>query len=398
MNLGIYANWDVRRGNDGFYIESIHAKYIDAFFKKAEKIILLSSVSSNKDIPDNYVYISFNKVELISLPYISSYARAVLKIKYIWHGIGILLQKSDVIYLRTPEPFGWFAALRKNNQILNYHFTSNPLELIKRRFRENFSTNLLKYILFYPEFLCICLAAKFNKCSANGPSVINNVPFFLKKKLRVLIESSLTHDQEDVFVRKSKSVGDLKPLKKIKLICVSRLQSGKGLNDLILAFSKLSSINELKYEVLLSIVGSGPIEYELKNLAVENQLQDKVFFLGYIKNGSELDDIYSEHHIFINPSLSETGPRTLLEALHHNLCVISSDVGYARMVMTDYEGKLHGYLVVPGSQDDLFAAMRHVILNIEECIANAGSGAFLSSRYSLNRFVSELFSVNDYNT
>ncbi|MEZ9349868.1 glycosyltransferase [Vibrio splendidus] len=384
MKLGIYANWKVFPVENGFYVEGIHKKYLDKFIDNSEMVTLLCSKPKNQDIPSNFEFVSNQEVKVIKLPYFNSYLGAVKNISSIWKGIKGLLSSSDYLYIRTPEPFSWFAAILKKEQVLNYHFTSNPLEVLKGRMKDDYFSNILKIIVFYPEYILISISAYFNNCSANGSSVMKNIPFFIRGKINILIESSVLSTDDFSEPR-------LLPDGAFNFICVSRLQEGKGLDLLIEAFSKVKKENADK-QLSLSIVGAGPALESLIYLTKIMLIEDDVKFLGFIPNGTELNNVYQEHNIFINPSISETGPRTLIEALYNNLYCISTDVGYVRDVMGGNDSL--GVLVQPNSKTSLEESLRLVVNNFKLSNVNNVNRRELIKSYTLDSFITNVLKRN----
>ncbi len=107
------------------------------------------------------------------------------------------------------------------------------------------------------------------------------------------------------------------------VITVSRLVEKNGIEDLIEGFSKLKT-NQLKTKLL--IVGSGPLEKDLK-LEVKNLgLGDKVIFLGDISN-EEVPKYLAIADVFARPSLSEGLGTAFLEAMAVGVPVVATSVG-----------------------------------------------------------------------
>lgn len=79
----------------------------------------------------------------------------------------------------------------------------------------------------------------------------------------------------------------------------------------------------------LDIVGSGPIETDLKNLTARLGLGANVIFHGRVKWGEALFEFYHEAELALMASTTESGPRTLIEAMSFGLPVISTSVGIA---------------------------------------------------------------------
>ncbi len=99
--------------------------------------------------------------------------------------------------------------------------------------------------------------------------------------------------------------------KVIKLLFVGRLEKSKGIDKIIDAF------NELDDGYDLTIVGSGTMEYMMKE---NNRIH-------YYKNIgiNELTEIYNNSDVFIFPSMLENFGLVILEALSSGLYVITSN-------------------------------------------------------------------------
>jgi glycosyltransferase involved in cell wall biosynthesis len=111
------------------------------------------------------------------------------------------------------------------------------------------------------------------------------------------------------------------PLKKLKfpiinILYVGRLSIEKGV-------FKLIEIAKLNKNLIFNIVGTGPLENELKNICIFYNLKN-VIFHGHINNVN-LDYYYQNNDIFIMPSNSEVWCLAIEEALHFNLPVLISD-------------------------------------------------------------------------
>jgi glycosyltransferase involved in cell wall biosynthesis len=104
------------------------------------------------------------------------------------------------------------------------------------------------------------------------------------------------------------------------LITVSRLVKKNAVADIIMALKHIPA------EAHLKILGSGPLEGELKELAKNNNMQSKVEFLGEIPN-RELIKYLSTADIFIRPSLSEGQGISFIEAMAAGLPIIATKVG-----------------------------------------------------------------------
>ncbi|WP_420065403.1 glycosyltransferase family 4 protein [Pectobacterium colocasium] len=381
MNVGMYCNWMVKPCHGGFYISSLEAKYLLEFKKVSSELVLLSGVSSEA-VTEKDVFISSDIVSLIALPEMKSYILSSIHFFAIAGGIKELLNRTKFIYVRTPEPFSWLFFIFKNkHHVINYHFTSNPIDLIKRKYKNHFFKKIIILSIFYFEFYLICISAYFCRSSSNGPSVIDEIPFFLKGKMRVLVESTLDSDV-DVFKRDDINNEGL------NFLCVSRLMPAKGLETLIDAFNSL--MPKHGENIKLFIGGDGPLDFQLKEKVRILGLEDSVKFLGFLSNGEELNQIYKKADVFVNPSFSETGPRVLLEAMSHSVFCISTDVGYAKLVMMKNDICL-GRIIDIDDVDMLRDSMEYAIFHKWECLQIGNDCSEVAKKYTLNKFVRDIF-------
>jgi glycosyltransferase involved in cell wall biosynthesis len=111
---------------------------------------------------------------------------------------------------------------------------------------------------------------------------------------------------------------------------VGRFSSEKNLFFLINQFNRLP-------QLALVIIGYGPLEFELKNMANNN-----VSFLGEIKN-KDLPAFYRESDILLLPSLSEPWGLVIEEALNNGTPVIvSNKVGCINeIVINEWNGLIY---------------------------------------------------------
>ena len=135
---------------------------------------------------------------------------------------------------------------------------------------------------------------------------------------------------------------------------VGRLDSYKGVNYLLAGFKELlSKVGNIK----LTIVGSGPDETVLKNMARDLNIIDVVAFKGRQEDVlSELDSTY----IFVLPSLSEGMSNVLLEAMSCGLPVVATSVGGNSDLIKD---RYNGILIEPGDSMKLSAALLELLKN-----------------------------------
>lgn len=100
---------------------------------------------------------------------------------------------------------------------------------------------------------------------------------------------------------------------------IGRLHYVKGI-DVLLKSAKILKDNNIDFKI--KIAGCGPEKENLKQLALDLELNDCVEFLGWIKNK---EDFFNKIDIFVLPSRSEAFGLSLIEAMAETTPTIISD-------------------------------------------------------------------------
>ncbi len=112
------------------------------------------------------------------------------------------------------------------------------------------------------------------------------------------------------------------------VVYIGRLEVEKGIQTLIGALASLK-----RSDVKLYLVGKGEYEPELRSMAVEEGIADRVVFVGFVGK-EEVARYYRLADVFVHPALwPEPFPRTLLEALAFDVPLIVSDRGASSNVL-----------------------------------------------------------------
>jgi len=125
----------------------------------------------------------------------------------------------------------------------------------------------------------------------------------------------------------------------INLITVGRLAPFKNIDKIILSLIELQSINSNIYKLI--IVGDGPQRKNLEKLVSEYKLKEFVTFTGQLKK-NELNKYYLKSDIYIQASGYEGLPHTLLEAISHNLSIVSTPIGGTNEIL---ENNTNGWTI-----------------------------------------------------
>ncbi len=111
------------------------------------------------------------------------------------------------------------------------------------------------------------------------------------------------------------------PTAPLNIITTNKLVKGKAMDDL---FQALATLKGKGHAFHLAIVGDGPLEGDLRLLADELELADRITWLGFRTN---VADHLDRADVFCLPSLAEGNPQGLLEALARGLVPVARSVG-----------------------------------------------------------------------
>ncbi|PCJ55486.1 MAG: hypothetical protein COA79_20515 [Planctomycetota bacterium] len=140
-----------------------------------------------------------------------------------------------------------------------------------------------------------------------------------------------------------------------QIIFAGNLVKVKNIESLIEAFYLfLKSFPNFK----LLIAGKGELETNLKKMALNMEISNKIEFLGFVEH-EKLAIIFNESKLLVLPSWSEGWPNVIQEAMGCGLPVVASNVGgIPEMINDDL-----GYLFDPNKKDDICDKMMMAIFN-----------------------------------
>lgn len=132
----------------------------------------------------------------------------------------------------------------------------------------------------------------------------------------------------------------------LKLISVGRFVKEKNYENLIL-FLKKTNLN-----FHLTLIGGGELREKYVDLITNNNLKENILLIDWI-NQDQIVELIVNSDIYIQPSISEGMPRTIIEAMALQLPIIATNVGSIKGVITN---EVNGLLVDP-IEDDIIDAV-----------------------------------------
>ena len=143
------------------------------------------------------------------------------------------------------------------------------------------------------------------------------------------------------------------------------------------ALKAFGIIKEVYPAAQLKIAGTGSEEQKLKALLQEMSLQN-VYFLGALSH-QELDHVYNECDIMVNPANSDNFPGSILEAFACGLPVVTTRVGGIPFMVKDGET---GIMVAPDDHEGLAKGVISILQNPALAKSFSVNGRKVAEEYS----------------
>ncbi len=221
----------------------------------------------------------------------------------------ILLNDIEVVIFNGNRPIYFSPFIKVKNKIAYKHTSNNAFQFYKRQ--------LGHFILN----LCYLNCDRIVLLYENAKKEV----FWNKNKIRIInngVESSNLMQYKN-----SSSI--------LNILCVSRLDSNKGIEWLINVFS--DTFKDYK-NIQLTIAGTGPLHESLNNLICNKGVRN-IKLLGFVE---DIESLLNGADIFVLPSKFESFPLSLLEAMSFGLPIISTDTGGTRDIVSNNK---NGYLI-----------------------------------------------------
>ena len=226
----------------------------------------------------------------------------------------------------------------------------------KKRVHIEHGSGLVKGLIWRKSLFANIYDYTFGKLCFSGADQIvaisqGNIPF-IKKFSKTPIEV-IYRGLDFPEIKRKKQNSD-----SISLGFIGRLVKLKGIDLLISAFADLISDYP---DIHLQIIGDGAERQNLEKQVKNLNIQDKVTFLGYQDKNTLQNQILPSLDIFINPSLQEGLPTTVIEALLAKCIVVATDVWGTREISDNSDF----ILVQPDDPDALIRGIRQALIQLD---------------------------------
>lgn len=176
-----------------------------------------------------------------------------------------------------------------------------------------------------------------------------------------------------------------------KILFVGRVDPIKGIDYLVEAFANIN-IKNSELLIVGNTLRCPEYVQSIKDKANKLNVSSRIQWIGNVSDPVKLAEYYMSSHVLVLPSLWDTSPITLAEALLFGLPVVATNVGGIPEYVIDGE---NGLLVPPRDPDKLKIAIERV-LNDDSMRQNLIEG----SRKSLAKMVARTWedAKNEYAT
>jgi len=186
-----------------------------------------------------------------------------------------------------------------------------------------------------------------------------------------------TLEEDEIYQRRSYK-DKIYTNKKLRLISVGRLSSGKNVENIIRALPHIIKDTE---NIFLDVVGDGPEMQRLINVSNRMHLNQYVKFHGNVSHEIVLD-LFSKAILFIFPTKSEGFPKVLIESMANGVPIISTRVS---VIPTIIENKC-GVILDNSDSDTLAKVTIDLLSNKDRLIEMSKRAEAISKEYTLEKW------------
>ena len=366
--LQVYKDYfpPVRGGIEG------HINLLANGLKKngVEVEVLVSNTSSRLEKEN------IDGIPVIKIPQIGRYASASLNMNFSYW-INKLGEKADILHFHFPNPTAEISYLisgLNRKIVVTYHS-----DIIRQ-------ARLLKiYSPFLKQFL-----KKADDIIITSPNYLETSPYLADFKSKsTLVPFGINLSEFDSNFLEKKKIENIRNQYGHSMLFIGKFRYYKGLHVLI------KSMKTVEGKLLL--IGSGPLEADLKRQASKLHLDHKIIFLGELTDSEKINYLHA-CDVFVLPSIyrSEAFGIVQLEAMACSKPVVCTELGTGTSFVNQHEKT--GLVVKPNDHDALSQSINHILRNpdIKERYGKAGYER-VSNYFSQERMVHEVISVYEKN-
>jgi glycosyltransferase involved in cell wall biosynthesis len=204
--------------------------------------------------------------------------------------------------------------------------------------------------------------------------IINDFGFQVKPKTKTIYNGVIIQDIKIRTDRKSS---------KPTFLVASHLRESKGIQDLIVAVSKLPA--EILAEIQITVFGDGPYKNVLMDNALIHNVTSNFRFMGSQPN---LNTIYCEFDYMLQPTHMECFSLSILESLAANVPVVTTNVGGNEEVIVD---GTNGYIFRAKDSNALATILEDVYCGTKKIDLNTRID--IENHFSLEQMVNQHFAL-----
>lgn len=285
-------------------IERVVQQIAEGLVDKTEMKVLVSS--NNKKL----IIEEINKVQVVRVPSIAMFGNLPIPLGFT-KTLRRIMNDIDIIHLHMPYPFGDLACLLsgyKGKIVVWWHS-----DVVKQKKMMLLYKPIMNRMLKRADIIIVATkghieGSKYLKPFEKKCVVI---PFGVDKKIK---------KEADIYINITKNNDFMNKKHKVQFLFVGRLVYYKGCKVLLEAFKDVTNAE-------LTIIGSGKLEQELKDLTKTYNLEDKIRFCGEVVE-EELYKHLELCDVFVLPSIlrSEAFGIVQIEAMAFGKPVINTNL------------------------------------------------------------------------
>lgn len=270
-------------------------------------------------------------------------------------------EKPDIIHLNSSKMGGIGGLAGRIARIKKIIFTAHGWAYNEERsFLQKFAITILHFITVALSHMAIAVSEKakeqFKSCGLlkKKLTVIHNgigeIDFMDREKAREELTIKFLPQNDKVKEKINKNP--------IWIGTISELHKNKGLVYAIQAIANIIKDSDEIYKfknMIFIIIGEGEERKNLEELIKENRLEDFVFLVGNLEEGSSYLKAFD---IFTLTSITEALPYVVLEAGKAEVPIIASNVGGISEIVDDMKS---GVLIQPRKSREIKDAIEYLI-------------------------------------